>query len=78
MNNNLFEEKWDQIRSQTPAWWSLMSDQDLEKVNKAEVKMTKYVTLLQVKYGYMREEAKKEISKRLKEFESEQRTAQNG
>ena len=78
MNKDLFESKWKQIRSQTTAWWSLMSNQDLEKVDKAEVKITKYTTMLQVKYGYTREEAKKEIVKRLKEYESEQKATSNG
>jgi hypothetical protein len=73
MNNDLFESKWNQIRSQTSSWWSLMSSQDLEKVDKAERKMTKYTTLLRVKYGYTREEAKKEVIKRLKEYELEQK-----
>jgi hypothetical protein len=78
MNKDLFESKWKQIRSQTPAWWSLMSSHDLEKVDKAEVKMTKYTTLLQVKYGYSREEAKKEVIKRLKEYELGQKADSDG
>jgi hypothetical protein len=77
MNKDLFESKWKQIRSQTSSWWSLMNSQDLEKVDKAEIKMIKYMTLLQVKYGYTREEARKEVTKRLKEFESGQNAASN-
>lgn len=73
MNKDLFESKWKQIRSQTTAWWSLMSSHDLEKVDKAEVKLDKYTTMLRVKYGYTREQAKKEVVKRLSEYESEQR-----
>jgi hypothetical protein len=74
MNKDLFESKWKQIRSQTTAWWSLMSSHDLEKVDKAEVKLDKYTTMLRVKYGYTREQAKKEVVKRLSEYESEQKT----
>lgn len=69
MNKDLFETKWKQIRSQTTSWWSLMSSQDLEKVDKAEVKIDKYTTMLRVKYGYTREQAKKEVAKRLTEYE---------
>ena len=72
MNKDLFESKWKQIRSQTTAWWSLMNDDDLTKVDKSEVKFDKYVTLLQVKYGYTREEAKKEVAKRMAGYEAEQ------
>ena len=72
-NKELFESKWRQIRGQSAAWWSLMSDYDLIKVDKATVKLDKYVNLLQVKYGYSRERAKKEIGRRLTEFEAKQK-----
>ena len=71
MNKKLFERKWEQIRSHTTAWWTLMSEYDLNKVDKAEVKFDKYVTMLQVKYGYTRQQAKLEIGKRVAEFETE-------
>lgn len=72
MNKNLFESKWKQIRSQSTAWWTLMSEYDLNKVDKAEVKFDKYVTMLQVKYGYTRQQAKMEIGKRVAGLETEQ------
>jgi hypothetical protein len=50
-----------------------MSEYDLNKVDKADVKFDKYVTMLQVKYGYTRKQAKLEISKRLAEFEASQK-----
>jgi hypothetical protein len=75
MNKDLFESKWKQIRGQTPAWWSLMSNDDLIKVDKADVKYDKYVTMLQVKYGYTREQARKEISKRTAEYETKQQSS---
>jgi hypothetical protein len=70
LNKKLFENKWKQIRSQTTAWWTLMSEYDLKKVDKADVKLDKYVTMLQVKYGYTRQQAKTEIDKRVAEFEA--------
>jgi hypothetical protein len=73
MNKDIFEEKWKQIRGQTTNWWSLMANHDLEKVDKAEVKFDKYVTMLQVKYGYTRDQARKELSKRFAEYESTQK-----
>jgi len=48
-----------------------MSDVDLVKVDKADNKFGKYVTLLQVKYGYTRDQAKKEVSRRMLDFEAE-------
>ena len=52
-----------------------MSDYDLNKVDKAVVKLDKYVTLLRVKYGYTLEQAKKEIGKRVAGYEAEERMA---
>ena len=49
-----------------------MSEYDLKKVDKADAKLDKYVTMLQVKYGYTRQQAKTEISTRVAEFEAEQ------
>jgi hypothetical protein len=72
LNKNLFESKWKQIRSHTTTWWHLMGEYDLSKVDKADVKFDKYVTMLQVKYGYTRQQAKTEISTRVAELEAEQ------
>jgi hypothetical protein len=72
LNKNLFESKWKQIRGQTTAWWHLMSEYDLIKVDKADVKFDKYVTMLQVKYGYTRKQAKIEIGNRVAGLEAEQ------
>jgi hypothetical protein len=75
MNRKLFDSMWRQIRSQTTGWWSLMSDYDLIKVDKAAVKLDKYVTMLQVKYGYTREQAIMKIARHVTEYEAEQRMA---
>ena len=59
MNKSLFEEKWKLIRGEINTRWSLMVEYDLVKVDKADVKFDKFVTMLQVKYGYTRQQAKK-------------------
>ena len=61
MNKTIFEENWTMIRSLLTAKWSLMVEYDLVKVDKAEVKFDKFVTMLQVKYGYTRQEARDKI-----------------
>ncbi|MBI3739941.1 MAG: hypothetical protein HY258_12915 [Chloroflexi bacterium] len=73
MNKAIFEEKWSVIRGQIHAKWSLMVEYDLNKVDKAEVKFDKFVTMLQVKYGYTRQKAKEEINKLWSEYESNNR-----
>jgi hypothetical protein len=74
MNKDVFDAKWKQIRAQTRTWWSLFSEEDLVKVDKAPIKRNKYVVMLQVKYGYTRQSAWNEISKRLAEYEAEQKS----
>jgi hypothetical protein len=63
MNTATFEENWGLIRGQVNSRWSLMAEYDLTKVDKAEVKFSKFVTMLQVKYGYTRQVAKVEINR---------------
>jgi hypothetical protein len=69
MNKAMFEEKWKVIRVQSAEWWSLMAEHDLAKVDKAEVKFDKFVTMLQVKYGYTRQKAREELSRIWTEYE---------
>lgn len=72
MNKTIFEEKWKLIRGQSTGWWSLMADHDLAKVDKAEIKFDKFVTMLQVKYGYTRQKARDEIGRLWAEYEAKQ------
>jgi len=59
-----FDQKWKLIRGESLAWFSLLGEHDLKKVDKAENKQDKFMTLLQVKYGYTRQQAGEEINKR--------------
>jgi hypothetical protein len=59
-----FDEKWKLIRGQSTEWWSLMAETDLKKVDKAEDKLDKFVTILQVKYGFTRQQAMEDINRR--------------
>jgi hypothetical protein len=72
MNKTLFEEEWKVIRGQSTAWWGLMAEYDLIKVDKAEVKFNKYLTLLQVKYGYTRQKSREELDRRLAEYHAKE------
>jgi len=74
LNNAIFEEKWKQIRGQSTEWWSLMAEYDLLKVDKAEAKFDKFVSMLQVKYGYTRQKAREEVGKLWAKYESENKS----
>jgi len=68
-----FDEKWKLIRGESPEWWSLIAEQDLKKVDKAEDKLDKFTTILQVKYGYTRQQAQKEINSRWAFYQAKNR-----
>jgi hypothetical protein len=74
VNKDVFESKWKQIRAQSKVWWSLITDDDLNKVDKAPIKFDKYVTMLQVKYGYTRVHAREEINRRVTELKTDSTT----
>ena len=70
MNKMIFDEKWKVIRGQSTARWSLMGEFDLNKVDKATDKYDRFVTMLQVKYGYTRQQARVEINRLWVEYEA--------
>lgn len=74
MNRAIFEEKWTLIRGQINAKWSLMVEYDLIKVDKADVKFDKFTTMLQVKYGYTRQNAREEIARLWAEYEAKNKS----
>jgi hypothetical protein len=75
INKTIFEDNWKLIRGQSTARWSLMADFDLSKVDKAEDKYNRFATMLQVKYGYTRQQAREEIARLWAEHEAKDRVA---
>ena len=63
-----FDQKWKVIRGQSREWFSLVAEHDLKRIDKADDKLNKYMTMLQVKYGYTRQQAGEEINKRWTAF----------
>lgn len=73
INKTIFEDKWKLIRGQSTARWSLIAEHDLVKVDKADVKFDKFVTVLQVKYGFTRQIAREEVGRLWTEHETKNR-----
>ena len=63
INKAVFEENWKTIRAEATGRWSLMADYDLSKVDKSDVKLSKFITMLRVKYGYTPEKAREELGR---------------
>ena len=74
MDKNDFEGKWKIIRGQSKVWWSLITDSDLNRVERAAIKFFEYVTILQLKYGLDRQVAKDEIERHVAEYETKLET----
>ena len=74
MNKMIFAEQWKIIRSQSTARWALMADFDLNRIDKSTNKYDRFVTMLQVKYGYTRQQARIEIGKFWTDCETSNKT----
>lgn len=65
MTPGQFEDQWPQIRRHARAWWSNLSEDDLDQV---AGNFEQFLDLLQAKYGYTPEQAKKEFNQRVAEL----------
>lgn len=63
-----FDRNWKTIRGQYVEWFSLLGEHDLKKIDRAQDKQDKFLTMLQVKYGYTRQQATEEVNKRWAAF----------
>jgi len=58
MRRDKFEENWDQLKGKIQGKWSKFTDDDLDKING---KYEKFLSQLQKRYGYTKEEAEREM-----------------
>jgi hypothetical protein len=63
-----FDQQWKVIRGRSTEWFSLLGEHDLKKIDKAVDKQDKFLTMLQVKYGYTRQQATEEVNRRWAAF----------
>lgn len=71
MDKNEFEGKWQLIRSRAKVWWPLITNDDLNTVDNAEIKYFEFVTRLQLRYELDRQVTKDEIDRRAAEYEAD-------
>jgi uncharacterized protein YjbJ (UPF0337 family) len=65
MDNDVFAGQWKQMRGSLKSWWGKLSDDDLERVGGEKDKL---VGLLQERYGQTRDEAQREVDRRINEY----------
>jgi uncharacterized protein YjbJ (UPF0337 family) len=67
MNEDVFSGKWREMRGTLRSWWGRLSDDDLERIGGEKDKL---VGLVQERYGQTREQAEREVDRRLSEYGS--------
>jgi len=63
--NDILQGNWKQMRGQVKEWWGDLTDDDLAKI---DGKRDKLVGSLQERYGYTRERADQEVTRRFDEY----------
>lgn len=67
LNQDILKGKWKQMRGQVKQWWGDLTDDDLDHIDGSTDKL---IGRLQERYGYAREDAEKEVDRRLKTYDS--------
>lgn len=67
LNSDVLKGKWKQMRGQVKQWWGDLTDDDLDQIDGS---MDKLVGRLQERYGYAKEDAQKEVDRRLKTYDT--------
>ena len=62
MSQDVFKGQWKEIKGRLKEWWGDLTDDD---VNRVEGNQDKLVGILQQKYGYAKDRAIQEVSRRL-------------
>ena len=70
MNEDVFDGMWKQMKGNVREWWGKLTDDDVEKIGG---KKDKLLGALQERYGYTRERADEEITRRVREYETSER-----
>jgi len=64
--NDVLQGNWKQMKGQVKEWWGNLTDDDLAKI---DGKREKLVGSLQERYGYTKERADQEVTRRLDEYQ---------
>lgn len=65
MNEDILKGNWKQIRGRVKQWWGRLTDDDLDRIDGS---VDVLAGRLQERYGYDREEAEREIDRRLESY----------
>jgi uncharacterized protein YjbJ (UPF0337 family) len=72
MHLSVLEVKWKKFRNEINCHWTLLSSDEVDRI---DGRRDNLVTLLQLKYGYARRRAEREVERVVTEFEDKLRRA---
>jgi uncharacterized protein YjbJ (UPF0337 family) len=64
-NQDVLAGKWKQARGKVKQWWGKITDNDLERISG---RIDQLIGVVQERYGYTREQAEKEVTKFVDQF----------
>lgn len=65
MSQDILKGQWKQLSGKIKEWWGDLTDDDVQRIDGSQEKL---VGALQQKYGYAKDRALSEISRRIDEF----------
>jgi uncharacterized protein YjbJ (UPF0337 family) len=65
MNEDVLKGNWKQMKGNLKQWWGRLTDDDVDRI---EGSAEELIGVLQERYGYEREEAEAEVSRRLEAY----------
>lgn len=72
--NDILQGNWKQMRGQVKEWWGDLTDDDLTKI---DGKRDQLVGSLQERYGYAKDRAESEVTRRFDEYQRANNTNMN-
>jgi uncharacterized protein YjbJ (UPF0337 family) len=65
MSQDILKGQWSQLRGRIKEWWGDLTDDDVKRIDGSKDRL---IGTLQERYGYAKERALNEVSRRLDEF----------
>ena len=65
MSQDVFRGQWKQISGRLKEWWGDLTDDDVKRIDGSKERL---IGALQEKYGYAKDKALNEVTRRLDEF----------
>ncbi|HEX9295518.1 MAG TPA: CsbD family protein [Polyangiaceae bacterium] len=65
MAQDVFKGQWKELRGKIKEWWGDLTDDDVQRIDGNQDKL---VGTLQQRYGYAKDRALSEVSRRIDEF----------